>query len=217
MPRTGATHYRRPLHWSRPLVGVLAAVLFTLGGCGTPEVVKLRARVAELEDTLVQRDQTIAAKTAAETEWQQQINEARGIQPGDLTKIFYPAQLVIDSLSGGYDSDKQPGDDGVTVYLKPVDQYGDVIKVAGDLTIQLYDLAADPRDNFIGEYKVSADQIGKLWHGRLLTSHYTIKCPFPADRRPQHSELTIRAVFVDYLTRRVVAAQATCKVKLPQP
>jgi hypothetical protein len=100
------------------------------------------------------------------------------------------------------------------VYVKPVDKDGDVIKVAGDIRIQLYDLAASPTQNLIGEYFVSVEQVGKLWNGKLLTGHFSIKCPWPSGP-PKHAEVTIRVVFVDYLTKRVVSAQSTCQVKLP--
>lgn len=138
----------------------------------------------------------------------------RGISDEDLERIFYPEKLVIDKLSGGSDYDGRPGDDGVTVYLRPVDREGNVIKVVGDISIQLYDLAAPPQQNFIGEYKIPVDQAGRLWHGKFLTNHYTIKCPWPHGP-PKHTEITIRATFVDYLTKRVISAQTTCTVKLP--
>jgi hypothetical protein len=192
----------------------LAALGLAAGGCASAPQVELRHEITQLQDTVRQRDNQIVAQKASIEELHQQLATARGISEDDLKRLFYPQELVIDRLTGGVNLDNKPGDDGVTLYLRPIDQYGDVIKVPGDVTIQIYDLAAAPAHNLVGEYHVTVDQIGKLWYGKLMTGHYTIKCPWPKGP-PEHNELTVRVVFVDYLTKRVVAAQAVVKVQLP--
>jgi hypothetical protein len=192
--------------------GLLAAWL--VAGCQSPTEVSLRREIGDLRETIKQKDNQLVAQKASLDELDSQLRVARSISEDDLKRIFYPEKLLIDRLSGGADYDGQPGDDGVTVYLQPVDKDGDVIKVAGDIRIQLFDLAAPPQRNLIGEYFIPVDQVGKLWHGKLWTDHYSIKCPWPKGP-PEHTEVTIRAMFVDYLTKRVVSAQATCQVKLP--
>ena len=163
-----------------------------------------------------QRNQLAAQKTTIDS-LQRQIDSIRSIQPSDLAKIFYPEKLEIDRLSGGYETDKQPGDEGIVVYLRPLDGQGDVLKVAGDIHIQLYSPAGDrPTDDLIliGEYHIPVEQSRELWYGKLMTYHYTIKCPW-LKGPPKYPEVTIRASFVDYLTQRVISAQQTCKVQLP--
>jgi len=204
--------HRRPL--ARPTRALGLLVGWLLAGCQSTTVVELQREITRLQETIKQKDHQLLAQKAAIDELHSQLQVARSISEDDLKKVFYPQTLIIDKLSGGADYDGQPGDDGVTVYLKPVDPEGDVIKVAGDIHIQLYDLAAAPDQNLVGEYFIPVDQVGKLWHGKLLTNHYTIKCPWPKGP-PQHTEITIRAIFVDYLTKRVVSAQSTCQIKLP--
>ena len=155
------------------------------------------------------------AQKAALDEANRQLTVARSISEDDLKRVFYPERIVIDRLTGGADYDGQPGDDGVTVYIKPVDKgrrhhQGRRATYASSSTIW----RSRPGANLIGEYFIPVDQIGKLWHGRLMTDHYTIKCPWPHGP-PAHPEVTVRVVFVDYLTKRVVSAQSTCTVKLP--
>ncbi len=192
---------------------VLAGALLAVG-CESPAELQMRKEIGDLRQTVKDRDNQLAAQKAALEETNRQLAVARSISEDDLKKLFYPERLEIDKLTGGYDSDGKLGDDGVVVYLKPIDKDGDVLKVPGDITIQLYDLAAPPAQNFIGEYKVSVDQVAKLWHGKLWTNHYAIKCPWPHGP-PKHPEVTVRVLFVDYLTKRVVSAQSTCTVKLP--
>ncbi len=190
--------------------GLLA---LTLGGCDN-QTAQLRLRVEELERTVAQKDHTLAAQNATIQKQQRLIDDMVGLPPDWQQHVFYPDRLVIDKLSGGQDYDGKAGDDGVTVYLKPLDKVGDVIKAAGDIAIQLYDLANPPGRNFLGEYRFPAEGIGRYWHGKLMTHHYTLKCPWQQGP-PVHSEITIRATFVDYLTKRVMSAQTTCKVTLP--
>ena len=182
-------------------------------GCWHPSDVEARREVLRLRETVAQQKNELAAQEETISKLNKQLDTVRAIKPEDLAKIFYPVQLVIDSLSGGYDSDGKPGDDGVVVYLRPVDADGDVLKVAGEIRIQLYDLAAPPRQNLIGEYVIPVDEARKLWYGKFLTNYYAVKCPWPHGP-PQHSEITIRATFIDYLTQRVITAQQTCQVKL---
>lgn len=170
--------------------------------------------IGALRTTLAEKDKELASKQGKLDDLQQRWPNATRFTDDELKRLFYPERIEIDKLSGGEDYDGKPGDDGVTVYLRPVDKQGDVIKVPGDITLQLYDLAAAPARNLIGEYRVPADQCSALWHGKLLTNHYTIKCPWPHGP-PEHNEITIRVTFVDYFTKRILSAQATCTVKLP--
>jgi len=190
-----------------------ACLLLPAAGCVDQEVLKLRRENTMLKEAVEAKDHKLAAQQAAIQELHKRLAEATAITEEDLKKIFYPERLVIDTLSGGYNDDGQPGDDGVVVYLKPVDRDGDTLKVVGDIRIELYDLASPPGENRIGVYEVRADDVHQLWYGKFLTYHYTVKCPWQSGP-PRHRELTIRAMFVDYLTQRVITAQTTCNVNL---
>ncbi len=193
--------------------GLLLPALLIIG-CMPPRNVDLQRRVEQLERTVAQQENDLAARDNTITALNEKLARARGLTAADLEHIFYPEKIAIDRLSGGADYDGKPGDDGVTVYIRPVDRDGDVVKVAGDVRIQLFDLSAPADRNLIGEYFVSADEISKLWHGKLMTDHYTIKCPWPGTP-PTNREITIRVTFTDYFTQRILSAQTTCQVTLP--
>lgn len=190
--------------------GLLTLVI---SGCAD-NTVALQSRIAELERVVELNRNELAARQATIDKLNDEVTRALGLDPQRLKYVFYPVQLEIDSLSGGQDFDGKPGDDGVTVYLKPLDKVGDVVKFAGDIVIQLYDLANPPGANFLGEYRFPKEKAGEFWHGKLMTNHYTLKCPWQKGP-PAHPEITVRAVFQDCLTGRVMSAQTTCKVTLP--
>lgn len=164
------------------------------------------------------KDELAACKVEAENlrqtvaEQRKQLDVARGFTDADRKKIFAPVQINILTISGGENYDDKPGDDGVTVHFQPLDEVGDALKVAGDVRIELYDLANPEGRKLIGEYYVPADKIGENWYGKLMTYHYTIRCPWQQGP-PQHSEITIRLTFVDYLSQRVINAQKVVTVR----
>ena len=186
-----------------------------LWGCRSTGEMDLQREITKLKGQLEDRDNQLVAQRITIDKQHEQLQVCRAISDEDLKKIFYPEQIEIAILSGGDDYDGKPGDDGVTVYLRPLDRYGDALKVAGDIRIELYDLQNPSGQKLIGEYYFPVDQVAKLWYGKLATYHYSLRCPWQ-DGPPQHREITIRVTFVDYLTQRVLTAQTVREVK-PSP
>lgn len=196
--------------------GALAGLclLLPLAGCLDTSKIELQREISRLNDVVREKDNQLVAQQSTINQLNQQIDAARGLSKADLEKLVYPERLVIGSLSGGEDYDGVPGDDGVTVYLQPTDRDGDPLKVAGSIRVELYDLANPPDENLLGTYEFPVDKARELWYGKLMTYHYTVKCPWPRGKKPRHTDITVRATFIDYLTRRVMTAQQTFSVKL---
>lgn len=192
---------------------VIFAILLS-AGCPDARVVELGRENSRLKEGLADRDRQTAALSAALEECNRQLVQARGLSPETLEKIFYAEQIVIDPLSGGQDYDGQPGDDGVTVYLRPLDRDGDTLKVAGDVRIELFDLAMPPGRNLIATHNFPVEKVRESWYGKFITYHYTFRCPWQHGP-PENPEITVRATFVDYLTRRVMTTQTVVKVRPP--
>jgi hypothetical protein len=189
---------------------LLAAVV--LAGCGDTPGVGAQRRISELEETLAQRDRQLALAESALDETQRRLVQARAITPEQLGKVFHPVRVEIASLTGGVELDGGPGDDGVTVYVRPIDADGDVVKVAGDIRIELFDLSAPAGQRELGECRFTVDESRKLWYGKFMTQHYTLRCPWKI--APTSPEVTIRVTFVDFLTQRVMTDQRVVTVRL---
>lgn len=200
---------RRLMNWLR-LIWIVP--LCGLAGCATGGGSDPQREIAALKDTVAKQKNDLTARQASIDELNKQLATCRGLSAEDLKRIFYPEKIVIASLSGGEDYDGKPGDDGVTVYLQPEDRKGDIIKVAGAIRVELYDLANPPGTNQLGIYDFTVDQVVDLWYGQLMTNHFTLRCPWQHGA-PKHPEITVRITFVDYLTKRVLAAQTVVKVK----
>jgi outer membrane murein-binding lipoprotein Lpp len=200
---------------TRVVVSVLAMVL---SGCASPkrqaqladELDSLRAECARLKRDLGQRDDAVVKLTG-------QVERLKGFSADRPADLFAPAKLEIATLSGGADYDGKPGDDGVTVYLRPRDAEGDIVKAPGRIKIQVLDNTDLTSPKVIGVYEIAEpESVRRAWHGRLGTNHYTIQCPFPPDFKPPASRrLVVSAEFIDFLTGASLTAVKEVAMAVP--
>ncbi|HUS90816.1 MAG TPA: hypothetical protein VM695_03160 [Phycisphaerae bacterium] len=139
----------------------------------------------------------------------------RGIQDTRMEKLNAVQRIGLGSATGGVDLDGAPGDDGVKVVVNPVDQHGSVIKAAGTVTIQLFDLAADPNANLLAKAAYDVDETARHWASGFVAHYYSFTCRW--GKPPAHEELTLRVTFLDYLSGKEHVAQDVVKVALPPP
>ncbi|HET6429760.1 MAG TPA: hypothetical protein VFJ30_15190 [Phycisphaerae bacterium] len=146
---------------------------------------------------------------------QKQVAALQGLPPDRMAKLFTVERIELGRYTAGANLDDKPGDDGVRVYLQPIDRDGHVIKAAGTVSLQLFDLSR-PDGNLIGRCDVPAEAMGKYWFGGLGRSHYRFDLPWTT--RPATAEVTVRASFTDLLTGKAFTAQKVCTVTLaPSP
>ncbi len=187
-------------------------------GCRAPgewaQLVKenqsLREDSTRLERTVAEREATIASL-------ENQVDDLKSFGPDRPADLFAPVRLEIASLSGGADFDGQPGDDGIILYLRPIDADGDTVKAPGQISIQLLDNSALSTPRVIGVYTFDEpEQLRNLWYGLVGTQHYTVRCPFPSGvKLPGDRKLLVSAVFVDFLTGRSLTTQKEVSFDAP--
>ena len=150
----------------------------------------------------------VADRDSTVSGFQKQVENLKSFQRDRPADLFAPEKLEIVRRSGGADYDGQPGDDGVTVYLRLLDADGDTVKVGGRIRVELQDPSTPGTPRVIGLYVFDrADDLRKHWDGRFGMHHFTLKCPFPAGFKPPTAgRVTVRAEFDDYLTGRTLTA-----------
>jgi hypothetical protein len=122
--------------------------------------------------------------------------------------------VQIGTYSCGISVEGKPGDAGVKVFLEPVDQFGSTLKAAGDVKVEIYDLATPPPQNLLHTCRYSVDEIGGKWINGFLTQYFVFECLW-GQNIPQHRDLTVRVVFTDYLTGNEFSDQKVIQVTLP--
>ncbi len=172
----------------------------------------LRSEKDQLQRAALERDGVIAAM-------QKQVGDLQSLGHNRPVAFFAPVKLEIASLSGGADYDGKPGDDGITVYIRPKDADGDVVKVPGRMKVQVTDNSNLNAPKLIGVYSFdNLDEVRKTWHGKLGTQHFTLKCPFPSGAAlPASRTLVVSAEFLDLLTGATLTAAQEVKFAIPSP
>lgn len=181
--------------------------LVALPACSTDSRVAQLTREKQTLREEIQRlqhqNQQVKSELASS---RQQVGNLSGLSEHRATDLFAPVSIEIASLSGGTNMDDRPGDDGITVHLKPRDADGQVVKVPGTIAVQLLDNSdlANPRVLALCEVR-EPGEIRTSWMGILGAHHYTIKCPFPRDAvLPKSQKVTVNVSFTDFLTGRVL-------------
>ncbi len=210
---------------SRGVLVLISAVIVSaaLPGCRGMDIFqqgkKIKQLTADLESA--RADAKTAQKAVFEAKGelarkQKRIDTLVSLGPDRIKKLYYAKSIKLGQYTGGADLNGQPGDDGIKVFLRPIDSNGDTIKAAGAVTVQVYDLAQPADKTLIGEYKWSVDEVAKAFSGGFMTYHFTFTCPWKSGP-PKHGGITVRVEFIDYLTGKTLSAQKVCKVNLPAP
>lgn len=195
----------------------LAAALLILAGCAEDPTIPLRRQLIESQDQLAKtREENLQLQqTLRQRDDQVQTLQALGAGKR-LEKLFYVKRVQLGTYTGGIDMDSRPGDDGVKVFVEPIDQYGSTIKAAGEVTVQLYDLAAPPAENLLATGRWTVDQLQGRWTNGFLTQYYICECAW-GPNVPRHNQITVRVEFTDYLTGNKFTDQKVVQVALPPP
>jgi hypothetical protein len=166
-------------------------------------------QLTRLENELAEQQQSMRTL-------QSQLARLRGLtQEEALEQLVSPVRLELEGLSGAYDTDGHAGDDGLLLFVRPIDRDGHVIKAAGTLRVNILDPLNPANRNVVAEYHFDVARTRALWYGRLWTQHFTVRCPWPTGQIPMHDELTAHVLFTDLLTGRTLTTQQAYKITLP--
>ncbi|HRX84497.1 MAG TPA: hypothetical protein P5572_05705 [Phycisphaerae bacterium] len=199
-------------------LGLLAT---TLAGCvnESSTIRALQERVTALETDRQRCTQALADRDAIISDLRRRVGAEPAFEGINLDDLFTVDRIEIVSQTGGASFDNQPGDDGVIVYVRPLDADGDFLKAAGQFTIQLLDLTHPGAPRSLATYVFSKKQeLAAAWYGGLLTNHYTFRCAFPPRLNPRPPrEVQVRVVMLDWLTGREFSDTRTVHIERIDP
>ena len=143
---------------------------------------------------------------------QKQINTLHSLPDDVKLKDIYEVQSIrITKYTNLYDKDKDGKRETLIVYLQPVDQEGDIIKVPADVHVRLLDLDKDKDPVVLGKWHITPDRLRKLWFNALLKTNYRLTFDV-ADKLDGYEEpLTVMVTFTDHLSGRVFEEQKLIK------
>jgi hypothetical protein len=144
----------------------------------------------------------------------QQVSTLSNLPEGvDACDLLLVSTLKLTRYTGLYDKDKDGQVDQLCVYLKPMDADGDVVKVAGDVTVQLWDLSGQQPDALLETWEIPAEELRKQWFSSLMTVNYRLLFPLQAEWIDPALSLTVRVKFKDYLSGLEFTSQMPVKAR----
>ncbi len=104
-------------------------------------------------------------------------------------------RIVLNSrLTGGYDFDGRPGDEGVLLVIEPQDNSGTYVASPGELTIAVRDPTKLGEDARVAQWEYSAEESTELLRETLLGKGFHLQLPWPNDM-PNQSELVVSTTY----------------------
>jgi hypothetical protein len=176
---------------------------------------KQKAEKQKVENTSVTttqkeiKDTNSPAKLSAEVErLKKQVESLMGINKEARTAALSTLSAVeLSAKTGLYTNEQTKKKDKLVVYLKPIDDMGDVIKAPGAVDIELWNLNAKPESALIGQWQVGPEELKKYWTSSLMSSHYKLQFDLGSKLAGSEKELTLKTQFTDYLTGKVFKSQ----------
>ena len=202
------------------ITGFGAWIVAGVGGCGpTPREIDLEKQltaktveVIELNDRLAKRDEKIYALTG-------RVESLTGMGERGGKPFFEIAEVQLLDITSGVDIDGKPGDDGVAIYIRPVDRDGDTLKRAGEMRVKLLDNTAVGQPKVISQVVINdAEKIRKSWYGKFWTDYYKIIVPFaPGAKLVPGHEVDVHVTFIEFATGTTFSARKAIKIRKIDP
>ena len=187
---------------------VLLSVLPLLG-CGSPPSGDGSSeRIARLQKERLELQGQIARLEQLTERLQGQVDTLAGLPEAvEKNYLYHLKQVKLSKYTGLYDQSGDKVADTLRVYLKPIDQDGDIVKAAGLVDVQLWNLEGSAQGAMIGEWRVEPPALRALWYASLLTINYRLEFELPSAAVAVASPLTVKMQFTDMLTGKVFVQQ----------
>ena len=194
----------------------LTVLLHLVTGCRTAGT-KKPAPADQIERPTLRETQLegeIKQLKAANEELKKQIEVLSGVNPEERGKSIYDLQKVnISRYTDFYDKDKDGKKEKLIVYVQPIDEEGDIVKVAGTVDIQLWDLNKADGEAQLAQWRVEPAELKKLWFAALMSTYYRLTFDIADIVQDFKEPLTVKLTFTDYLTGKVYQAQKAIEPK----
>jgi len=196
-------------------VNILLAgcLLVLIAGC---ENQKAKPAVSATE-TLRQQNEELKKQLeickAQNAEQQNQISTLTATGKASTEDIYDLKKVELTKYTNFYDHDKDGKKEKLIVYLKPTDSQGDLIKAAGEVNIQLWDLNQPEASALLAQWDIAADKLGENWFSALLGTNYRFAFDITEKVTDFSKPLTVKTTFKDRLSGKTFSSQKVIEPK----
>jgi len=192
--------------------------LYFIVGCENANSIRtpLVEQIGNLTEQKTQLEKQLEQSKAENKQLTKQMHVLSGL-PEEVKgeNLYHLQKIEIGKYTGFFDKDEDGQKEKLIVYIKPIDEEGDIIKASGTVDVQLWDLnSSEANQALLGQWHVEPDELKKLWIAFLVTNYKLI---FDiADKVQSFDEpLTVKVTFTDYLTGKVFKEQKVIKPQSP--
>ncbi|MCF7956071.1 MAG: hypothetical protein K9M75_09740 [Phycisphaerae bacterium] len=197
---------------NRLLAIIIGAVLLVTAGCQQPQKDSTWTKISQLEDERAYLKKTVEDLQLQNKQLKEQFTNLANLKSEIRIELLANLErIAIDNRSGFFDKDDDGKEETLITYIKTYDDAGDVIKTAGDVNLQLWDLSKKGEEALLGEWNVGAKELKLLWMGMMMTDYYRLSYNVASKLDDKQKELTIKVKFTDYLTGKVFTEQKVVK------
>ena len=193
---------------------VACSLLIAASGCEDAAAQKFSPgdRIQQLKEEKRQLQSQIEQTRVENEQLKKQVQFLSEL-PADvrLENIYNLKKIKLTRFTGLFDKDKSGQYDKLIVYIQPIDEDEDIVKAAGIVDVQLWDLSKPNGQAMLGQWSVEPDQLKELWFATLVTTNYRLTFDI-TDKIDEFDEpLTVKVTFTDYLSGRVFKQQRVIK------
>jgi len=163
----------------------------------------LRRQVTELEQTLADRQAYIEVLN----------QQLKGSQPVEGAQVPKAVGIEFDRFSGVVDTNGDQAADVLRVYVRPRDQKGRFLPVAGAASVQVVSIRSGQDPLTIASANYSAQQWEEAYRSGVTGTHYTLELPLPEKMPKGVRDLTVLVVLTDGATGAELSHQAVMSLR----
>jgi hypothetical protein len=161
-------------------------------------------QIAREKTELMRELQQTRVENAQLTE---QIRALSILAPDERINPYELRRIRITRYSNFYDKSDDGKREKLIVYVQPIDTEGDVVKGAGTVDVQLWNLNNLDGEALLGQWRIEPNELRRLWYDTLLSSSYRLTFDAPETLDVLAEPLTVKVTFTDYLTGEIFRDQ----------
>jgi hypothetical protein len=186
---------------------VLAAVLLAGCGVGSERKSPFEMKARDLEREKAQLAGQLEQCQVEVEQLKAQVKSLAALPPEKRESPYTLSSVKITRFTNFYDKNEDGKREKLIVYLQPVDQAGDVVKVAGIVSVQLWNLNRPDGQALLGQWQVQPDEMGKLWFNTLTSPSFRLTFDVSPTIEALAVPLTVKTTFTDCLTGKTSTDQ----------
>lgn len=177
-------------------------------GCQPNTGESLWKQINTLEDEKQQLSREVATLKTQNRQLDSQLKTLSGFNSDEYQNVLPTIKkIALTKRTGFVDKNKDGKKEQMAVYIKPYDAYGDAIKSAGSVNVQLWDLEKAPEESMVGQWDISPEEISRMWMGTFMTGYYRILLDPDPSTLKKGRGYTIKVTFTEYISGSVFKQQ----------